>query len=176
MTDAESIQLLASLNSRALRTIENLSSSGPQHHPQFRPPQQHQQFPPSNFQPQQQDYQVPQIPDYLPSTMPTNLVEFPKDAQGNPIVPPEYRHLIPNQPPNINQPAAPVNYSNAAFDVPNYSTTPAVPDESKFDIIIKEIKSLKKAINKLIKLNETAKLPEDKPLIGTVNDTENKPS
>jgi hypothetical protein len=167
MTDAESIQLLASLNSRALRTIENLSSSGPQHHPQFRPPQQHQ-LP-------QQDYQVPQIPDYLPTDVPSNLVEMPRDAKGNVIIPPEYRHLIPNQSQsNQPQPATPVNYSNASFDMPNYSA--AIPDESKFDIIIKEIKSLKKAINKLIKLNETVKLSEDKPSTNVVNDTEIKPS
>jgi len=184
MTDAESIQLLAALNSRALQTIEYNQMGGnnypPQQRQQFRPPNQpnfpQQGFP--NHLPPVQDFQVPQIPDYIPTNVPITPVEFPKDANGRPIVPQEYQHLlspqtnqIPNTPNSVN---TPVNYNNSSFEVPNYNATNE-ETESKFDIIIKEIKSLKKAINKLNKHFSETKLTQQ-PTDTDKNDSETSSS
>lgn len=177
MTDAETIQLFALVNGRQLSQIARQGSTV--NHPEGQPfqmphfPQPQQQY----RQPQIPDFPVPQIPDYLPTTMPTNLVDFPRDAQGKAIIPPEYQHLIPNN--NGNAPAptngTPTSYTGS-FEVPNYGNSPAIPTETQFDLIIKELKSLKKAINKLIKQNENAKLPQTTAtLIVDSNDPEIKP-
>ena len=177
MTDAESIQLLAALNSRALQTIEYNQMGGnnypPQQRQQFRQPNQ-PNFPQQglpNHLPPVQDFQVPQIPDYIPTNVPIRPVEFPTDANGKPIVPAEYQHLLTPQSP-IQQPITPANYGNTSFEIPNYNNASSEETESKFDIIIKEIKSLKKAINKLNKHFSETKLSPQQPTETDKNDTE----
>ena len=143
----------------------------PQPPPTYQP-QYNSNYPPSPYQPQYNPNYPPhpnQNPQQLspavmdgeeiPSDIKSNVsfIPFPKDQNGNPILPPELQNVPPN--PAYVQQNSNQYLTNTEFVVPNYSetigetrfaSTDSVSlDSNKLDELIKEIKSMKKAINKL---------------------------
>jgi DNA-directed RNA polymerase subunit L len=181
MDDAETVALISGVNRLVLSQIHAQKGEGhrmPQvrhqqphyniTHPQNQQPQyQHHapngfdpniNFPGANNHPSQDPYSIPSEV----SMTPTTYVPLPRDAQGNEIIPPEYRHIVPQG----QQPAQQVTFTQEGFkpngfNMPDYSTAPPSASEDQFDIIIKEIKSLKKAVNKLIREMASVKLPSE---------------
>ena len=159
-----------------------------QYPPQFQP-QPPPYYPPN---PYQQPYYPPQnfnnggVNEYgLPESIPANNTQLPlimRDKDGNPIdlmqAPSVAGQIQPQQYPS------PINHGMQnvqGFQMPDYSKYNTVqpekgsPPESTLDIILREIKSLKKAVNKLIRVSEQSKLPLVKstnPILATneVND------
>ena len=143
--------------------------------PQYPYPQQQQ----PHYPPYPQPYYPPQQPNFnggvneygLPESIPVNNIQIPliaRDKDGNPIdltqAPSVAGQLQPQSyPSQINQGMNDVR----GFQIPDYSkyNTPSFAsektsvNESTLEIILREIKSLKKAINKLIRESERTKLP-----------------
>lgn len=105
---------------------------------------QNQQLPP----PQQQNIpqQIPVQENFDNLAVPTpRLLELPKNANGQVIVPPE---LIPNPTP-IQQPQG---LQTSGFQIPDYSKKEQSDINAKLDNIIEELKIVKKTNAKLLRI------------------------
>jgi hypothetical protein len=175
MNDDETVALISGINRQVLSTIYAQKGEGhrPQQvrphqqphynitHPQNQPPQFNHNHPngfdPNVNFPSSNPNQYPSHDPYVipseVSSVPTSYVPLPRDAQGNEIIPPEYRHIV-------SQPTAPTqeSFKPNGFNMPDFSPVAHNIPNDQFDIIIKEIKSLKKAVNKLIREMTSVKL------------------
>ena len=171
MNDSETIELIAGVNRQVLSHINSQKGEHqrPQQrpaphygvtHPQHQPPQFHHQ-PPPGFDPQpfgaQPDpYAIPE--EVLPVT--PNFIPLPRDEKGNEIIPSGYRHLVPTTVPVVTG----VGNSQNSFHIPDYTQNNTVsPPNNQLEIILKEIKSLKKSVNKLIREMDRVKLQTETP-------------
>lgn len=129
----------------------------PGQRPPMMPNQNYYQPPYHMGHPQQPQYPrnngIPMEGDYgnVPSEVTAQISQLPmpRDEKGNLIIPPELQHLInPNVAPPQN-----IGLQVAGFDVPKFGVaTSGVISEDKADLIMKEIKLLKRAINTLTNL------------------------
>jgi len=140
----------------------------PQQQPYY-PPNPYQQ-PPQPYYPPQQNFNSGGVNEYgLPESIPANNVQLPlimRDKDGNPIdlmqAPSVAGQIQPQQYPS---PITHGMQNVQGFQMPDYSKYNNVqqekgnPPESTLDIILREIKTLKKAVNKLIRVSEQSKLP-----------------
>lgn len=136
-------------------------NGGQQRHPGYdqgyNAPQQH--YPQQNYNYPPQQYNQGQPVDGPVDLNPVRgLLPIPvlKDEQGRNILPPELSNLQPNQ-------ISSGLHDTTGFNLPNYGgkseskqQSNTIDIEFKFDLIMKEIKSLKKVVNKLIKTIEDA--------------------
>ena len=184
--DNDDAAMLAAVTGRGLRDLfgasnrNELGNMAPTRLADWRTmvqrPQPGQQYPQQPGYPPQMGYPAPQGPQgtqsytyghNLPEVMQThqpNLLQQPigRDAQGNIIYgnPDEGLAPIPGAP----QPYQPA-LQTSGFQLPNFGanaqgfpTAPVAGEESKIDSVYKELKSLKKAINKLIRIVESGKV------------------
>lgn len=131
------------------------------------PPQFQEQY--NNFQPLTQPPPgYGEMPDVIPGNIPVAAMQklmdtLPKDSNGNPILPEEYR----TQP--VQQESSGLNTSG--FQIPNYGNSSQKSLESsetsdKIDNVIAELKLLKRAVNSLTNLlKKSGILEQHKPSI-----------
>lgn len=158
------------------------------HHPQqgHYPQPQQGYYPQPVHQPQypqyQQPYPQPQqggVGEYgLPETVPANMSQLPliiRDRDGK-IIDLNQAPSAANDPSFAPQGAS-QNSDYQGFHIPNYGGQTNQekiktnnPQESPLDIILKEIKSLKKSVNKLIRDLGSVKVTDNKSQPDTKND------
>lgn len=167
-----------------------IQGGGGNMHPQHYPQQ------PYYPQPQQGYYPQPPAPNIngavneygLPESVPANMTQLPlviRDRDGN-IIDLNQAPSAAGANPQYAPPQGNDHYQG--FIVPEYGAQnnqpissrgknqPSAP-ENIFDIILKEIKGLKKSVNKLIREFESSKLPSQKPTqTKKIDDTDSQPS
>lgn len=185
MTNGRINQINSKFGKAALPKVDIRQAIG--HRPQqgHYPQPQQQGYYPQPQQPQypqyQQPYQQPQqgnVGEYgLPESVPANMSQLPliiRDRDGNIID-------LNQAPSAVNDPSfvqgASQNSDYQGFHIPNYGSQNQQeraksnnPQESPLDIILKEIKSLKKSVNKLIRELGSAKVTDNKSQPDIIND------
>jgi hypothetical protein len=154
------------------------------HHPQQGHYPQQGYYPQHVQQPQYPQYQQPYpqqggVGEYgLPETVPANMSQLPliiRDRDGN-IIDLNQAPSAANDPSFAPQGAS-QNSDYQGFHIPNYGGQTNQEkiksnnlQESSLDIILKEIKSLKKSVNKLIRELGSVKVTDNKSQPDTKND------
>ena len=119
-------------------------------------------YPPNYYNPQPSQVYPSMIEDgSVPTEVPQNLnfVPFPRDEHGQPILPPELQQQA--RPP-YESPLATSDFVVPDYGIPAESaSTDVASTNDKFDILMKEIKALKKTINKLTRQLEKTILPKE---------------
>lgn len=169
--DDNAVALLAGVNAIGLRNMLLAPGTNPRELNGIAPTKMTdwRQFASGNRQPQPQ-YQQPSpafgygIPDPSQVTsQPLLPVPVGVDAEGNVIqgntVQALQQAIAPANAPVYQQPALQTGgFQLPQFGIPQPPKQNSAVDEDKFDELVKEIKSMKKAINKLIRISEQTKL------------------
>ena len=184
MTNGRINQINSKFGKMALPKVDIRQAIG--HHPQqgHYPQPQQGYYPQHVQQPQYPQYQQPYpqqggVGEYgLPETVPANMSQLPliiRDRDGN-IIDLNQAPSAANDPSFAPQGAS-QNSDYQGFHIPNYGGQTNQEkiksnnlQESSLDIILKEIKSLKKSVNKLIRELGSVKVTDNKSQPDTKND------